>query len=114
MIKKVFPVLAISIFSAMLGVGIVGPLLPLCANELAYALTVHNLESRDYHYLNTTVVFIEDEVDIFAPQGQMLYNAITSEKSWVELPGVGHGIPSNPDGAVLIQETLLEGLEASK
>ncbi|MBA7697638.1 Tetracycline resistance protein, class B [subsurface metagenome] len=34
MIKKVFPILAVSIFSAMLGVGIVGPLLPLYANDM--------------------------------------------------------------------------------
>jgi len=34
MIKKVFPVLALSIFSSMLGVGIVAPLLPLYAKDL--------------------------------------------------------------------------------
>jgi len=34
MIKKVFPVLALSIFSSMLGVGIIAPLLPLYAENL--------------------------------------------------------------------------------
>ena len=34
MIKKVFPILALSIFSAMLGVGIIAPLLPLYAESL--------------------------------------------------------------------------------
>ena len=34
MIKKVFPILALSIFSSMLGVGIVAPLLPLYAENL--------------------------------------------------------------------------------
>lgn len=34
MIKKIFPVLALSIFSAMLGVGIIAPLLPLYAENL--------------------------------------------------------------------------------
>ena len=34
MIKKVFPILALSIFSSMLGVGIIAPLLPLYADEL--------------------------------------------------------------------------------
>jgi len=34
MIKKVFPILAVSIFSAMLGVGLVSPLLPLYAQDL--------------------------------------------------------------------------------
>ena len=34
MIKKVFPILALSIFSSMLGVGIIAPLLPLYAENL--------------------------------------------------------------------------------
>jgi len=34
MIKKVFPILALSIFSSMLGVGIIAPLLPLYAEKL--------------------------------------------------------------------------------
>ena len=34
MIKKVFPILAVSIFSAMLGVGLIVPLLPLYAQDL--------------------------------------------------------------------------------
>ena len=34
MVKKIFPILALSIFSAMLGVGIIAPLLPLYAENL--------------------------------------------------------------------------------
>jgi len=34
MLKKVFPILAVSIFSAMLGVGLIVPLLPLYAQDL--------------------------------------------------------------------------------
>ena len=34
MIKKVFPILALSIFSSMLGVGIIAPLLPLYAENM--------------------------------------------------------------------------------
>ena len=34
MIRKVFPILALSIFSSMLGVGIIAPLLPLYAESL--------------------------------------------------------------------------------
>ena len=34
MIKKAFPILAVSIFSAMLGMGLVGPLLPLYASDM--------------------------------------------------------------------------------
>ncbi len=34
MIKKVFPILAVSLFSAMLGVGLVSPLLPLYASDM--------------------------------------------------------------------------------
>lgn len=67
-------------------------------------------ESRDYHYRNTRVAFIEGELDIFSDQGQMLYEAITSEKSWVVVPGVGHGVPADPGGASRIAEMLLEGL----
>ncbi len=37
MIKKVFPILALSIFSSMLGVGIIAPLLPLYAENLGAA-----------------------------------------------------------------------------
>ena len=33
-IKKVFPIIAISVFSSMLGVGIIAPLLPLYAENM--------------------------------------------------------------------------------
>jgi len=69
-------------------------------------------ELRDYHYPNTRVGFVEGEFDVFAPLGQIFYDAITSEKSWVVLPGVGHGVPNDPGGAATILEMLLGGLEA--
>ena len=70
-------------------------------------------ESRDFHYKKAVVTFIEGKIDIFALQGRLFYDVITSEKSWVELPCIGHGIPHYPDGAALIQETLISALEAS-
>ena len=71
-------------------------------------------ELRNYHYPSTKVSFIVGELDEpVMVNGRLFYDAITSDKSWVVLPGVGHGVLSNPDGAVLIQETLLEGLEGS-
>ncbi len=69
-------------------------------------------ESRGYDYPNTKVVFIEGELDEPAMvNGMVFYDTITSEKSWVVLEGVGHGVPGNPDGAAVIQEMLLEGLD---
>ena len=41
---------------------------------------------------------------------RLFYDTITSEKSWIELEGLGHGIPGNPLGALQIKDSLLEGL----
>jgi hypothetical protein len=73
-------------------------------------ITPLSYESRDYDYPNTQLIFIEGENDIYAPQGRMFFDAITSMKQWVELEGLGHGIPRDPLGASLIQDFLLEGL----
>ena len=67
-------------------------------------------ESRDYDYPNLQVIFIEGENDIFAPQGRIFFDTITSMKQWVELEGLGHGIPGAPLGASKIHDFLLEGL----
>jgi hypothetical protein len=69
-------------------------------------------ETRDYHYPNTRVVFVEGELDVFTNNGRIFYDAISSEKNWVVLTGVGHGVPHNYDGATKIQEMLLDGLES--
>lgn len=65
---------------------------------------------RDYHYPHTKVAFVEDERDPATELGKIYHDAITSEKSWVVLPGVGHGVDGDPIGAATIQEVLLEGL----
>ena len=70
-------------------------------------------ETRDYHYPNTRIVFVEGELDVTTDIGRIFYDVITSEKSWVVLTGVGHGIPNDSSGATTIQEMLLDGLEDS-
>jgi len=68
-------------------------------------------EDRDFNYSSTKLVFVEGEHDIYAPVGKYFYDIVLCEKSWIELTGVGHGIPSDPDGAQLIRMTLLDGLK---
>ena len=68
-------------------------------------------EDRDFNYSSIKLVFVEGELDIYAPAGKYFYDIVLCEKSWIELTGVGHGIPSNPDGAQLIRMTLLDGLK---
>ena len=64
-------------------------------------------ELRDYHYPNTMVAFVEGELDVVnVEMGRNYYDAITSEKSWVVLPGVGHGVQRDPLGAATIQAKL--------
>jgi len=67
-------------------------------------------EDRDFNYSETKLVFIEGELDKFAPTGKYFYDIIICEKNWIEITGVGHGIPRNPDGAQKIRQILLEGL----
>ena len=69
-------------------------------------------EVRDYNYTNTRVGFVNGELDVMAENGRRFYDAITCEKTWVEISGVGHGVPNHPEGAEKIREMLLEGLEA--
>ena len=54
MIKKVFPVLAISAFSAMLGVGIIAPILPIYfyTNTFLKAPEVEGLASNLLGYIS--------------------------------------------------------------
>ena len=67
-------------------------------------------ETRDYDYPNTKVVFIEGELDEAAVNSaKIFYGVITTDKTWIVLPGVGHGVPNSDEGAAMIQEALLEG-----
>ena len=55
MIKKVFPILALSMFSAMLGIGIIVPFLPLYASELGATGVELGLVFAAYGIVNTIV-----------------------------------------------------------
>ncbi len=85
--------------------------------EILYALQEESIvspltgEVRDFTYPNTQVVFIEGELDVVTNIGRLFYDTVTSEKFWITLTEIGHGIPGNPQGAAVIQEKLLEGLE---
>ena len=85
--------------------------------EIEHALQAESIvspltnETRDYHYPNTQVVFVEGELDVVTNNGRIFYDTITSEKSWFVLTGVGHGIPNDSSGSTTIQEMLLDGLE---
>jgi hypothetical protein len=64
---------------------------------------------RDYDYPNTKVIFIEGETDTAAVnQGVIFYDAITSGKTWIVLSDVGHGVLGSDEGAVMLQEALLD------
>ncbi|MFC1979001.1 fibronectin type III domain-containing protein [Chloroflexota bacterium] len=70
-------------------------------------------EIRDCHYHDTKVVFVEGENDVVIDASEIYYDAITSEKDWIVVPGVGHGVPGDTNGAAIIQEQLLAGLAGS-
>ena len=83
---------------------------------IEYALQAESIvspltnEARDYNYPNTRVVFVEGELDVATNIGRIFYDTVTSEKSWIVLTGVGHGVPNDSSGATTIQEKLLESL----
>ncbi len=56
MIKKVFPILAVSLFSAMLGVGLVSPLLPLYAQDLGASGTQLGIIFAAYGISNSVLI----------------------------------------------------------
>ena len=89
----------------------VGPEWTIAALEAESIVSALPGDPRDYHYPNTKVAFVEGELDVGnTERGRKYYDAITSGKSWVVLPGVPHGVPFDPIGAATIQDTLLEGL----
>ncbi len=55
MIKKVFPILALSMFASMLGVGIVSPLLPLYASDMGASGLELGMIFAGYGIVNTVV-----------------------------------------------------------
>lgn len=64
-------------------------------------------ELRDYHYPNTMVAFVEGELHVpNVLDGELYRDAITSETTWVVVPGVGHGVHRDPVGAATIQAVL--------
>ena len=67
-------------------------------------------EVRNYNYTRTKVCFVNGEFDIYAENGRLFYDTIVCEKEWVEIAGVGHGVPGHPEGAARIREILLDGL----
>ena len=69
-------------------------------------------EERDFNYSSTKLVFVEGELDVYAPAGKYFYDIVLCEKSWIELTNVGHGVPNDADGSHIIRMTLLDGLKA--
>ena len=67
-------------------------------------------EVRDYDYPNTRVVFVEGETDFYSDGGRIFHDAIMSEKTWIVLPGIGHGVVNDLNGTAAILEELLSGL----
>lgn len=67
-------------------------------------------ELRDYTYSRARVVFIEggkDEGNVVLPR--LFYDAITTEKTWIVPPGVGHVVSADPTGAEAVLGELREG-----
>ena len=68
-------------------------------------------EVREYQYPRAKVVFIQGENDKPAILiGRVFYDAITSEKEWIVLPGLDHFVVGQSSGSARIVEKLLEGL----
>ena len=84
-----------------------GPEWTIAALEAESIVSALPGELRDYDYPNTKVAFVEGEGDVDnIRRARKYYDAITSEKSWVVLPGVGHGVHRDPDGAATVFRAL--------
>ena len=71
-------------------------------------------EVRDYDYPTAKVVFIEGEDDEAAVNLAIaFYDAIATEKEWIVIPDVGHGVFGSPDTVTIMIQQLLAGLSAS-
>ena len=86
---------------------------PVAIGLLVQGDHVKEVEGRVRAHIHGLVGAIEDEgeLDVVTNNGRIFYDAITSEKKWIMLSEVGHGIPGNPEGVAVIQDKLLEGLE---
>jgi hypothetical protein len=71
-------------------------------------------EVRDYNYPTTKVVFVEGEDDEAAVTLTIVFHdVITTEKEWIVIPDVGHGVLGSPDAVTIIKQRLLASLYAS-
>lgn len=68
-------------------------------------------QERDYDYPNTPTFFIqgsdEERADVLPLR---FFEEVTSAKTWIVLPDVGHGVPGSPSGVTAIEEALSEAL----
>jgi hypothetical protein len=65
-------------------------------------------EVRDYDYPTTKVVFVEGENDEAAINLAIIFHdVITTEKEWIVIPDVGHGVLGSPDAVNIIIQRLL-------
>jgi len=88
MIKKVFPILAVSLFSAMLGVGLVSPLLPLFASDMGASGFELGMIFAGYGIANTVATPIIGRLSdrrgrkIFLSIGLLAYSIISLGYVW--------------------------------
>ncbi len=88
MIKKVFPILAVSIFSAMLGMGLIVPLLPLYAQDLGATGTQLGILFAGYGISNSVFTPIMGRLSdrrgrkIFLCIGLLFYSIISLGYVW--------------------------------
>ncbi len=90
MIKKVFPILAVSLFSAMLGIGLVSPLLPLYAQDLGASGTQLGIIFAAYGISNSVFTPIMGRLSDrrgrknFLIIGLLLYSIISLGYVWAD------------------------------
>ncbi len=88
MIKKVFPILAISIFSAMLGVGLIVPLLPLYASDMGASGLELGMIFAGYGIANSVLTPIMGRLSdrrgrkLFLITGLLFYSIISLGYVW--------------------------------
>ncbi|MCK5434197.1 MAG: MFS transporter [Dehalococcoidales bacterium] len=88
MIKKVFPILAVSLFSAMLGVGLVSPLLPLYAQDMGATGTQLGIIFAAYGISNSVLTPIMGRLSdrrgrkIFLSIGLLAYSILSLGYVW--------------------------------
>ena len=72
-------------------------------------------QERDYDYPNTPTFFIqgsdEERANVLPLR---FFEEVTSAKTWIVLPDVGHGVPGSPSGVTAIEQALSEGLNEGR